>query len=485
MNSRYPMKLSRPVSLQPDIAMSAHSEWLSAQEITRAVSTRRISAVSVTEAALARIAQHDPVLNSFTDVTADRARAKARAVDAAVAAGQDAGPLAGVPFAVKNLFDVQGLPTRAGSKINRDLAPSPRDATLIERMEAAGAVLVGALNMGEYAYDFTGENSHDGPSRNPHDVTRMTGGSSGGSGGAVGGGLVPLALGSDTNGSIRVPSSFCGIFGLKPTYGRLSRARSFPFVMSFDHLGPFARSVGDLALAYDAMQGPDPDDAACTTRPAEPVTALLARDISGLRIAIAGGYFQNNLTPEASEAVARVARVLGTLRVVEIPEAARARAAAYVITTSEGASLHLDRLRKRPNDFDPAVRDRLLAGAMIPAVLVDRAQKFRRWYRARVLEIFAAVDVIIAPATPYVAPKLGQVTAVLDGVELPVRANIGIHTQPISFIGLPVVAVPVPLEPMPIGVQIIAAPWREDIALRVAHALERSGVVAAPRPRGF
>jgi aspartyl-tRNA(Asn)/glutamyl-tRNA(Gln) amidotransferase subunit A len=465
--------------------MSAHSEWLSAQEITRAVSTRRISAVSVTEAALARIAQHDPVLNSFTDVTADRARAKARAVDAAVAAGQDAGPLAGVPFAVKNLFDVQGLPTRAGSKINRDLAPSPRDATLIERMEAVGAVLVGALNMGEYAYDFTGENSHDGPSRNPHDVTRMTGGSSGGSGGAVGGGLVPLALGSDTNGSIRVPSSFCGIFGLKPTYGRLSRARSFPFVMSFDHLGPFARSVGDLALAYDAMQGPDPDDAACTTRPAEPVTALLARDISGLRIAIAGGYFQNNLTPEASEAVARVARVLGTLRVVEIPEAARARAAAYVITTSEGASLHLDRLRKRPNDFDPAVRDRLLAGAMIPAVLVDRAQKFRRWYRARVLEIFAAVDVIIAPATPYVAPKLGQVTAVLDGVELPVRANIGIHTQPISFIGLPVVAVPVPLEPMPIGVQIIAAPWREDIALRVAHALERSGVVAAPRPRGF
>jgi aspartyl-tRNA(Asn)/glutamyl-tRNA(Gln) amidotransferase subunit A len=147
--------------------------------------------------------------------------------------------------------------------------------------------------------------------------------------------------------------------------------------------------------------------------------------------------------------------------------------------------LHLDRLRQRPNDFDPAVRDRLLAGAMIPAALVDRAQKFRRWYRARVLELFASVDVIIAPATPCVAPKLGQATFVLDGVELPVRANIGIHTQPISFIGLPVVAVPVPLEPMPIGVQIIAAPWREDIALRVAHALERSGVVSAPRPGGL
>jgi AtzE family amidohydrolase len=465
--------------------MTATLDGLSASEIAQGVTARKISALAVTEAALVRIAKHNPVLNAFTDVTADRARAKARAVDTAVAAGKNAGPLAGVPFAVKNLFDVQGLSTRAGSKINRDLEPAKRDATLIERMEAAGAVLVGALNMGEYAYDFTGENVHDGPSRNPYDVTRMTGGSSGGSGGAVGGGLVPLALGSDTNGSIRVPSSFCGIFGLKPTYGRLSRARSFPFVFSLDHLGPFARNVGDLALVYDAMQGPDPDDAACTTRPAEPVSALLAQDVGALRVAVAGGYFQNNVFPEASEAVARVAKALGATRTIEVPEAGRARAAAYVITTTEGASLHLDRLRKRPNDFDPAVRDRLLAGAMIPAPLVDRAQKFRRWYRARMLEIFASVDVIIAPATPCVAPKIGQATFVLDGVELPVRANIGIHTQPISFIGLPVVAVPVPLEPMPIGVQIIAAPWREDIALRVAFALERAGVVSAPSPRGI
>jgi aspartyl-tRNA(Asn)/glutamyl-tRNA(Gln) amidotransferase subunit A len=468
-----------------ETVMTGNGDWLPASDIAKAVAGRKMSALSVAEAALARIARHDPVLNSFTDVVAERARAKASAIDAEIAAGRTVGPLAGVPFAVKNLFDIKGLPTRAGSKINRDLQPSPRDATLVERMEAAGAVLVGALNMGEYAYDFTGENVHDGNSCNPHDVTRMTGGSSGGSGGAVGGGLVPLALGSDTNGSIRVPSSFCGIFGLKPTYGRLSRARSFPFVASFDHLGPFARNVDDLALAYDAMQGPDAADAACSTRPVEPVSALLAQDIGGLRIAIAGGYFQANLFAEAKEAVARVAKALGTTQMVEIPQAARARAAAYVITTTEGASLHLDRLRRRPNDFDPAVRDRLLAGAMVPGSLVDRAQKFRRWYRAQMLELFKSVDVIIAPATPCVAPKLGQVNFVLDGVELPVRANIGIHTQPISFIGLPVVAVPIPLDPMPIGVQIIAAPWREDIALRVAYALERAGVAAAPRPKGF
>ena len=227
------------------------------------------------------------------------------------------------------------------------------------------------------------------------------------------------------------------------------------------------------------------EDAACTTRAVEPVTPLLRADIGALRIAIAGGYFQNNLFPEAREAVARVAKALGVTATVEIPEAARARAAAYVITAAEGASLHLDRLRTRPGDFDPAVRDRLLAGAMIPAALVDRAQKFRRWYRARVMEVFNGVDAIIAPATPCVAPKIGQATFVLDGIEMAVRPNMGVHTQPISFIGLPVVAVPVPLEPMPIGVQIIAAPWREDIALRVAYALERAGVASAPPPRGI
>jgi AtzE family amidohydrolase len=458
------------------------TDWLSASEIARQVGARQISAASMTEAALARIERDDKRLNAFTDVMADRARKRARAIDAEIAAGA-ARPLAGVPFAVKNLFDVQGIPTRAGSKINRDRAPAPRDATLIERLEAAGAVLVGALNMGEYAYDFTGENVHDGNSRNPHDLNRMSGGSSGGSGAAVAGGLVPLSLGSDTNGSIRVPSSFCGIFGLKPTYGRLSRGRSFPFVSSLDHVGPFARSVTDLALAYDVMQGPDDADPACADRAVEPVSARVGLGIDSLRIAVAGGYFRQNLFPEAREAMARVSQALGVRQEIELPEVARARAAAYVISTAEGATLHLDRLRARAADFDPAVRDRLLAGAMVPAPFVERAQKFRRWYRDKVLELFRTADIILAPATPCVAPQIGQVNFILDGIEMPVRANIGIHTQPISFIGLPVVAVPVPLDPLPIGVQIIAAPWREDLALRVAHALEQRGVVAALRPR--
>jgi aspartyl-tRNA(Asn)/glutamyl-tRNA(Gln) amidotransferase subunit A len=456
--------------------------WASASEIAGAVAAGRVAAADVIEAALARIAARNRAINAFTAVLAVRARAKARAIDMARAKGEPLGPLAGVPFAAKNLFDIAGLPTLAGSKINRERAPAARDANLIERLEAAGGVLVGALNMGEYAYDFTGENVHDGPSRNPHDRARMTGGSSGGSGAAVAGGLVPLALGSDTNGSIRVPASLCGLFGLKPTYGRLSRARTFPFVGSLDHVGPLARTTKDLALAYDAMQGHDPDDPVCARRPVDPALPALGRGTGGLRIAVAGGYFRRGAMPEAITAVDQVARALGATREVEVPEAQRARAAAFVITTAEGASLHLDRIRARAKDFDPAVRDRLIAGAMVPAPLVERAQKFRRWYRARVLDLFGDVDVILAPATPGPAPAIGQQTFVLDGVETPVRANLGIFTQPISFIGLPVVAVPVPLKPLPIGVQIIAAPWREDVALAVAQALETAGVVAAPKP---
>lgn len=435
-------------------------------------------ALATVEAALARIAARNPELNAFTAVTADRARTRAAELDASRAAGRAPLPLEGMPFAVKNLIDVAGLPTLAGSRINRERPPATADATLVRRLEAAGAILVGALNMGEYAYDFTGENVHDGASRNPHDPTRMTGGSSGGSGAAVGGGLVPLALGSDTNGSIRVPASFCGIFGLKPTFGRLSRAGSFPFVTSLDHLGPLARTVADLARAYDAMQGPDPADPVCADRPAEPVAATLSRGAERLRVATLGGYFRAGATPQALEAVAAVAAALGATREIELPEAARARAAAFVISTTEGAALHLDRLRTRPGDFDPAVRDRLIAGALVPAPLVVRAQKFRRWYRDAVLALFRDVDILLAPATPSAAPAIGQTTLDLGGETVPLRPNIGIYTQPISFIGLPVVAVPVLGPALPIGVQVIAPPWREDLALRVAWHLENMGFQA-------
>ena len=451
-----------------------------AHSIAGAVQSGQVTARLVAEQHLAAIERRNDLLKAYTDITASRALARADAIDAARAQGQPLPPLAGVPFAVKNLFDVDGLVTRAGSKINRDHAPAQQDATLITRMEAAGAVLLGALNMGEYAYDFTGRNAHDGNSLNPHDTARMTGGSSGGSGGAAAAGLAAITLGSDTNGSIRVPASLCGLFGLKPSYGGLSRAGTFPFIASLDHVGPLARSVKDLALAYDAMRGADPLDPVCTGGSAAPVTPALDAGIKGLRIARAGGYFTRMGEPQAFAAVDLVARALGAEGSVEFPEAHRARAAAFIITMIEGSALHHDRIRARPADFDPEVRDRLIAGAMLPGDWYVKAQKFRRWFQAEALKLFDETDLILAPATPTSAPLVDQQTFVLDGQTLPVRPNLGIFTQPISFIGLPVVTVPVwPEQGMPIGVQIIAAPGKEALALRAAHWLENQRIVHA------
>jgi AtzE family amidohydrolase len=457
------------------------TEHADALDIATAVRAKHATAEDVTRAALARIRAKDGTINAFTAVLDQQALADARAVDAHLAAHRDPGPLAGVPFAVKNLFDIAGLTTVAGSKIHKDRPPARHDATAVARMKAAGAVLVGALNMDEYAYGFTTENEHYGPTRNPRALDHMAGGSSGGSGAAVAAGMVPITLGSDTNGSIRVPASLCGIFGLKPTYGRLSRAGAFLFARSFDHIGPLARSVRDLAAAFDAMQGPDPLDPVCTSRPTEKTVQHLLEGTSGLRIAVADGYFRGSALPEALAAVDTVAAALHATRKVELPEAHRARAAAFVITSAEGANLHFADLKTRPQDFDVATRDRFLAGAMIPAAWVLQAQRFRRWYRDRVRTLFEDVDLILAPTTPCPAPKIGQATMVLGGVEMPTRPNLGLFTQPISFIGLPVLSVPIQRPgALPLGVQLIAAPYREDVVLRAGAALEAAGVCAAP-----
>lgn len=446
------------------------------------VASGKTTARMEVETALARIAHRNGELGAVTDVTADRARARAIAVDHAIFQGAIVPPLAGVPFTAKNLFDVAGLTTRAGSKINRTHPPASTDATAISRMEAAGAILVGTCNMDEYAYGFTGENSHDGPSRNPADLTRMTGGSSGGPAASVAGGLVTLALGSDTNGSIRVPASLCGIYGLKPTYGRLSRAGAFPFVASFDVIGPFAHCVADLAAVYDALQGIDDRDRVCQPPDCVPVLPHIDAGIADLELALADDYFITGAAPEALAALEALARGLHVTRRLTLPEAHRARAAALVISGAEGASLHLNALRERAADFDPDTRDRFLAGAMIPAAWVVQAQRFRRWFHDEVMGVFADVDVILALATPISAPKLGQKTFDLNGAAVSVRAHLGLYTQPISFIGLPVVTVPLPRAAgqLPIGVQVIAAPWNEIAALRVAREIERAGLAALP-----
>jgi AtzE family amidohydrolase len=335
--------------------------------------------------------------------------------------------------------------------------------------------------MDEYAYGFTTENTHYGTTRNPHDTERVAGGSSGGSAAAVAADFAPLALGSDTNGSIRVPSAFCGVFGLKPTYGRLSRAGSVLFAQSLDHIGPFARSVRDLAHVFDLLQGPDPLDPVCTTRPPEPCLPVLEHGIEGLRIAVADGYFARFGQPEVFESVARAAKALGTNKTVTIPDADRARAAAYIITACEGSNLHLSDLRSRPQDFDPVVVERFLAGALLPNAWYLQAQRFRSVFREQMRQVFRTVDVILAPATPCSAIKIGQPMITLDSVQVASRPNLGVFTQPLSYIGLPIVSAPVYTPgTLPIGIQIVAAPYREAAALRVARRLELEGISQAP-----
>jgi aspartyl-tRNA(Asn)/glutamyl-tRNA(Gln) amidotransferase subunit A len=469
------MNESRPESLDP----------MDARAIASAIARGEMRAVDILESTLQRIDATHSEINAFTRLTRERAAREAEAVDTQRARGAALSPLAGVPYAVKDLFDVAGLATHAGSRLLARAAPAAQDAVLVKRLAQAGAVLVGATNMDEFAYGFTTENTHYGTTRNPWAPAHIAGGSSGGSAAAVAAGVVPLALGSDTNGSIRVPASFCGLFGLKPTFERLPRTGTYPFVADLDHLGPFARNVADLALAYDLLQGPDARDPACATRQAEPVAAAISDGIGGLRIGILGGYFDAWADDAARQSVAVAAEALGASARVEWNDAELARAAAFIITASQGGALHQHHLRDSYAELEPLSRDRLIAGLLQPASWLVQAQRLRRAFLEQALASFANVDVLLAPATPFSAPAVGSSAVLLNGQTVPVRAAAGLLTQPISFIGLPVavapVAAPVAGRPPAPGVQIIAAPWREDLCLRVAAVIEARCIGTAAR----
>jgi AtzE family amidohydrolase len=330
--------------------------------------------------------------------------------------------------------------------------------------------------MDEYAYGFTTENAHYGACHNPFDLDRVAGGSSGGSGAAVAAGFVPLTLGSDTNGSVRVPAALCGVFSLKPTYGRISCRGMLPFCDTLDVVGTFAPSIRDLAVSFDVLHGHDPNDPISADRPREPATGLEA-GLDGLRLALADGYFARGGDPAALGVAGELADALGVTERISIPHAAEARAAAMVITATEGAQLHLDSLRGRPGDFDPMTRDRFLAGALAPARAYLQAQEFHRWFRARMRAVFETVDVILAPATPFAAPLIGQREAEVDGRTVQTQPYLGVYTQPISFAGLPVLTIPAGMvDGLPVGVQLIATHFAEARLLRVGAELERRGL---------
>lgn len=437
-----------------------------AVDIAADVRSGRTTAMAVAEACLAALAAEGPQWRAVTRILADRARQEAAQVDAAFAAGQDPGALAGVPYGVKDLFDISGLPTTAGSSLYADAPPASQDAEAIRRLRAAGAVLVATLNMDEFAYGFATINAHHGTTSNPHDPSRLAGGSSGGSAAAVAAGLLPFSLGSDTNGSVRVPASLTGLYGLKPTHGALPMGGVFPFAESFDDVGPFALSVKDMRQIWAVLTQ----------------TSLPDNDGADFRIARLGGRFAVNVDPDQTAAIDAIAP---DAPVIDMPDIARARSAAFLITAAEGGALHREALTRDAMAFDPATRDRLLAGALLPGVVYEEAQAFRRSFRQRILDLVADFDILLAPATPCVAPLIDDPRILIDGVLTPARADLGIHSQPVSFTGLPSLAVPLRRPGrLPIGLQLIGKPGSEPLLFRFAAMLEEKGLTGVSPPPG-
>ena len=450
-------------------------------DLARMIATKEVSPVEVVRAHLARIAQLDGTLHAFITVCADAALAAARDAETALAAGRPVGPLHGVPIGLKDLVDTRGVRTTGGSRILADRVPD-RDATVTTRLAAAGAIMLGKLNMHEFAYGPEGLNEHYGQTRNPWDlaVPRVPGGSSSGSGAAVAAGLVPAALGSDTGGSIRIPASLCGITGLKPTYGRVSRAGVLPLSWSMDHVGPMARSAADCALVLGAMAGVDAADPTTSTRSVPDYTVALGRDVKGLRVGVLRGVFAEGLVPDLRTALDRAVRQLEGLGAlvdeVTLEHAAHVPAASLAVVAVEALAYHARFMRTRPQDYQRDVRERLFSGAFVSGLHYVRAQQIRALVRAEVDDALAQRDVLLAPSTPIAATPLGERDVTVDGVPVDVRSSLLKFTRAFNFSGHPSCSVPcgVTADGFPLGMQIVGRPFDEVMVLRVADAWQRA-----------
>jgi aspartyl-tRNA(Asn)/glutamyl-tRNA(Gln) amidotransferase subunit A len=463
--------------------------WTSVADLARTIATKEVSPVEVVRAYLERIAALDGGLRAFITVCADAALEAARAAEAELAAGRALGPLHGVPLALKDLFDTAGVRTTGGSKILADRVPA-EDATVVRRLRAAGMIVLGKLNMHEFAYGPEGVNTHYGTSRNPWDATevRIPGGSSSGSGVALAAGLTPAALGSDTGGSIRIPASLCGITGLKPTYGRVSRSGVLPLAWSLDHAGPMTRSAMDAALLLRAMAGYDAGDPTTSVLPVPDYGAALTGDVKGLRVGILRAGFVDAAAPEVRAAVEAAARALEGLgaRVDDatLEWAPESAAAAMAIVASEALAYHAEWVRTRPRDYQPDVLERLRAGAFVSGVHYVRGQQVRALLRDTVNEALTRRDVLLAPATPIVATRVGEMEATAGDGQTDVRAALLRFTRPFNLSGHPACALPCGFTAggLPIGMQLVGRPFDEATVLRVADAYQRSTDWHTKRP---
>lgn len=453
--------------------MAGELHYLSIAEAAGRIRSRDLSPVELTEACLRRIDEADGRLNAFIKVTADAARASAREAAEQVARGEYLGPLHGVPLALKDLFDVAGVRTTAASKILADNVASA-DSGATKRLRAAGAVLLGKLNLHQFAYGATGRSSDYGPARNPWDVSRVTGGSSSGSGAAVASGECPAALGTDTGGSIRIPASLCGVVGLKPTFGRVSRAGLLPLSWSLDHAGPLTRTVEDAAIVLQALAGRDEADSWSSPEPVPDYRAHLRDGVKGLRIGVPDSFFFDSLPPQTGAAVKEALRVLEGLgadvQPVTLPHISDIPHAVTAIMLPEALSYHRKWMAERPGDYADDVRYRLELGSLFTALDYVDAQRFRevvvRDWRD---EVFSRFDLIVTPAT--------QTTATpIEASDLSVVFSLIRLTNPLNLLGIPAISIPCGFseDGLPIGLQLAGRWWDEATVLRAAYAYEQA-----------
>ena len=454
---------------------------LSLTETGRLVRERKLSPLESTDACLHQIERLEPRLNAFITLTGEEARQAAKACADEIAGGKLRGPLHGLPVAIKDLFDVAGVRMTAGSRILADNVAT-EDSDTVARLKAAGAVILGKLNLHEFAFGATGVNPHYGPARNPWDPERVTGGSSSGSGAAVAAGECLAALGTDTGGSIRIPASLCGIVGLKPTYGRVSKRGVLPLSWALDHTGPMTRTVEDAALLLGVLAGHDPEDPSCADQPVPDYTHSLSGGVRGLRIGVPRRFFFENVDPDVEAAVRAAIKLLGgrgaTISEIDVPLIDEIPGALTAIMLPEALAVHQRWLKERPNDYGDDVRYRLELGSTFLGVHYVQAQRLREMaVRAWQEEVFSQVDLIATPTTPITAPLIEDATgSASSGAGLQVTFGLIRFTNPLNFLGIPAISVPCGFTGagLPIGLQLAGRWWDEETVLRSAHAYEQA-----------
>jgi len=459
---------------------------MSIGEAAAGLRARRFSAVDLATAAIFRIDRLNPTMRAFITVTAEQALEQARQADRELAMGQDRGPFHGVPVALKDLFYTKGVPTTAGSKVYQNFLPE-YNATVVEKLLAAGAVLLGKLNMHEFAYGITSANPHFGAVRNPWNPRHSPGGSSGGSAAAVATHMVFMAMGTDTGGSIRIPASFCGTVGLKPTYGRVSRFGVLPLGFSQDHMGPLTRSVRDAALALNAIAGHDPRDPTSSRRPVVDYVPGEDCSIRGVRIGFSDSFFFERLHEDVESAVrgaiARAQSLGAVIKPVRLPDMDALNAVARIVLLSEASSVAEPFMEDR-GQFGPDVLALLDQGRLVPATDYINAQRLRRKMRREFEQVWQEVDCLIAPATPTPAPRIGDATIRLGGRDEDVRLASTRLVRCFNALGFPALSLPCGLSAsgLPLGMQIVGPAFEEALLLRIGAALEDGGVGIPPCP---